>query len=279
MIFSKRHASKKQSSKPQTDANITYLKSSKLKPSKLANIRREIQTLDMQNYGSWSKPIKILVFACVLAIIFALVWGLLITEKREQIKAEEAKQVTLLTAFAEKQNKRNHLAEYQQQLAQMQADSQILHMQLPSSGQTAELLEQINQTGKLAGVQVQDVQIGQEVEQQSEAGSVNSNFNSSSSSSSNSNVTVIIPIKIEVLGGYHNLGTFLAEIANLPRLITLDGFQLNHAEGTTNHDLRLVLQAKSYYLKGLERTENIEQQDDVEGNETEDDDIGNEIGG
>lgn len=271
MIFSKRHASKKQSSKPQTDANITYLKSSKLKPSKLANIRREIQTLDMQNYGSWSKPIKILVFACVLAIIFALVWGLLITEKREQIKAEEAKQVTLLTAFAEKQNKRNHLAEYQQQLAQMQADSQILHMQLPSSGQTAELLEQINQTGKLAGVQVQDVQIGQEVEQQSEAGSVNSNFNS--------NVTVIIPIKIEVLGGYHNLGTFLAEIANLPRLITLDGFQLNHAEGTTNHDLRLVLQAKSYYLKGLERTENIEQQDDVEGNETEDDDIGNEIGG
>jgi len=55
-----------------------------------------------------------------------------------------------------------------------------------------------------------------------------------------------LPIQIAVVGGYHDLATFVSGVASLPRIVTLHDFELvtSGAEGTSK--LRMNILAKTY---------------------------------
>lgn len=59
------------------------------------------------------------------------------------------------------------------------------------------------------------------------------------------------PIEIEVEGGYHDVGTFLGEVANMDRIVTVSSLQLERPKASPNNRPALAsFVARSYTLGG-----------------------------
>ena len=80
-----------------------------------------------------------------------------------------------------------------------------LEKQLPSKSEMAALLSDINQAGVGRGLQFELFKPGQEVVRDYYAE---------------------LPISIKVSGQYHDMGAFAADMANLPRIVTLNNLSL-----------------------------------------------------
>lgn len=72
---------------------------------------------------------------------------------------------------------------------------------IPRSG----LLEDITRTGLGSGLEFEEIKLQPEVAQQ---------------------FYIELPINIKVIGGYHDLATFVSGVSSLPRIVTLHDFEI-----------------------------------------------------
>ncbi len=59
-----------------------------------------------------------------------------------------------------------------------------------------------------------------------------------------------LPFEIRVQGSYHQLGTFVSEVAALPRIVTLHDFSV--APDTESSQLQMRINAKTYHYADQE---------------------------
>ncbi|PIE47274.1 MAG: hypothetical protein CSA42_04110 [Gammaproteobacteria bacterium] len=241
-MFSRKNKRNKQISNASLDFDVNM--HHQFTPfNKLRQLRREIQTLDMQNYGSWSLPIKAMVHGFIVAIILALLWIFPISSKKAAIKIAEVRKQVLLENYKQKELQTRHLSEYKRQLAMLDASNQSLQVQLPDMHQqpfSSNLMEQISQLSLLSKVEVIDIAIGQAIEQKD---------------------YVEEPINIEVVGSYNDLGNFLSQLVNMARIVTVHDFSLTTSQNkkaTQQKTLQLSLQLKAYQTKADVKQENID---------------------
>ncbi len=57
---------------------------------------------------------------------------------------------------------------------------------------------------------------------------------------------VELPIRIDVIGDYHDFGSFVSGVASLPRIVTLHDYTIKETEGAL---LNMVIEAKTYRYK------------------------------
>jgi len=64
-----------------------------------------------------------------------------------------------------------------------------------------------------------------------------------------------LPINIKVVGGYHDLATFVSGVSSLPRIVTLHDFEIIPEKNETTSKLRMSIVAKTYRYndKGLQK--------------------------
>jgi type IV pilus assembly protein PilO len=63
------------------------------------------------------------------------------------------------------------------------------------------------------------------------------------------------PVQVKVVGGYHQIGSFLAEVANLDRIVNVTGLNLKSLElGTTAQTVEAEFQATAYTLNPITET-------------------------
>jgi type IV pilus assembly protein PilO len=64
-----------------------------------------------------------------------------------------------------------------------------------------------------------------------------------------------LPINIKVVGGYHDLATFVSGVASLPRIVTLHDFEIKTEKNEATSKLRMNIVAKTYRYndKGLQK--------------------------
>lgn len=193
----------------------------------------EINSLNGQNYGSAPIAVKIFILIAIFALVLVMSWFLLISKKIDEIKNAEAYQVTLLDTYKEKQSKARHLAEYEQQVAQMKVDFEQLLNQLPKDTRVPELVDGINMQGVRSGIRFQDISVQPEVSQE---------------------FFIEQPIQIIGLGDYHQFGNFISGIAQLPRIITMHDFEIKNPRPSLDvmPELQLVLQTKTYRSKQVD---------------------------
>lgn len=193
---------------------------------------RNLQSLDMQNYGTWPLAVKGLVIALVVLIITALAYALPISTKLDGIKTAEAEQEVLLESFKVKESKARHLDAYIAQVAQMETEFNQLLDQLPKDTRVSELVEGINKTGMGSGVRFQDISIESEIEKE---------------------LFIEQPIRIAALGEYHQFGSFISGLAALPRIITLHNFEVINSKPTLTAlpELTLIMNTKTYRSKDI----------------------------
>ncbi len=160
----------------------------------------DLNNLDLSDIGDWPWLMKGILIALLCG---ALVAGWYYMDTQDQLVAlerEEKQEKELRQEFEIKQAKAANLDAYKRQLEEMKESFGAMLRQLPNKTEVAELLVDVSQTGLAAGLEFKLFQ---------PVGEVPKEFYAE------------LPIKIEVVGGYHEFGEFISGLAALPRIVTV----------------------------------------------------------
>ncbi|MBI5450186.1 MAG: type 4a pilus biogenesis protein PilO [Gammaproteobacteria bacterium] len=187
----------------------------------------QIKELDLKDVSRWPTPVK---GAAVLILSAGVLGAGFWFDTREQLaRLEQSKQQeqVLKEEFSSKQNKAANLESYKKQMTEMESSFGTMLRQLPSETEVAGLLSDISQTGLSNGLEFELFK--PEAEAPAE-------FYSE------------LPIKIKVVGTYHELGNFVSDVAALPRIVTLHNFtiKLGDVKGKGKDPLTMDAIAKTY---------------------------------
>ncbi len=161
---------------------------------------QELNELDFSNIGDWPAIVK----AILIIILCALVgvgWYYLDTEDQYiQLERVEKVEQDLRGEFETKQHKAANLDAYRAQLKEMEESFGAMLRQLPNKTEVADLLVDVSQTGLAAGLEFELFQPQSEIPKDFYAE---------------------LPIKLRVIGTYHEFGEFVSGLAALPRIVTV----------------------------------------------------------
>ncbi len=181
----------------------------------------DLNNLNAENIGSWPLPVKIVGALLVFAAIGFAGWQYDIKDLQANLEQVRKKEDTLRGTFERKQKKAANLPALKQQLEDIKETFGDLLKRLPNKTEVAELLVDISQQGLGAGLEFELFKPGNERP---------------------ADFYVELPIQIRVVGDYHEFGTFISGISDLPRIVT------SHDIKISPQNNRLVLQttAKTY---------------------------------
>ena len=186
---------------------------------------QQFNTLDMNNYGSWSLSVKITCWILIVMMIGILGYFALIKGQIEAISNASAQEQNLLNEFREKDSKLRNLQQLQAQLQEMEANFNQQLEQLPKETEIPGLVEDINVSGVNSGLKFKNIRLENEIKQE---------------------FFIEQPISIEATGDYHAFGSFVSGIAALPRIVTLHDFDIT---GTENKEKKTDIPQITYNVK------------------------------
>jgi type IV pilus assembly protein PilO len=191
------------------------------------NLLEELRTLDLRDPGRWPLVIRaffvLLIFViCAGFFSYMFVWN----EDRPLLQKAEADELDLRSQFENKQQRAANLDAYKAQLAEMERSFGAMLRQLPGKTEVPNLLVDISQTGLAAGLTEKLFQPGPE---------------------KSNGFYAELPIKIKLVGSYHQFGAFVSGIAALPRIVTLHDIQITPVDSKGGYDnLSMDVTAKTY---------------------------------
>ena len=175
-----------------------------------ADLAAQFQDLQGRQPGQWPLAPRLLCAAGVMALVIGLGYFFYWSEQFEQQDAGAAQELTLRAEYEAKMAQAINLEALKAQKIQVDQYVVRLERQLPNKSQIADLLSDINQAGVGRGLQFQMFKPGQEVLRDYYAE---------------------LPIDIKVNGRYHDMGAFAADMANLPRIVTLNNLSISDKDG------------------------------------------------
>jgi type IV pilus assembly protein PilO len=191
------------------------------------NLIDELRTLDMRDPGRWPLLVRGFFVALIFVVCAALAWYLLVwNDDRPVLQKAEAEEQDLRSQFETKQQRAANLDAYKAQLAEMERSFGAMLRQLPGKTEVPNLLVDISQTGLAAGLSEKLFQPSPE---------------------KSNGFYAELPIKIRLVGSYHQFGAFVSGIAALPRIVTLHDIQIAPVDAKGGYDnLTMDVTAKTY---------------------------------
>ncbi len=162
---------------------------------------RQFQGLQGRHPGNWPLIPRMLCGLAVAVLVIIVGGWLVWSAQWEDLAQGEAEEERQKKTFIEKVRQAGHLDILRQQKAQVQSQVEKLEQQLPGKSEMDALLSEINQAGVSRGLQFELFKPGQVRLHDYYAE---------------------LPIQIKLTGNYHALAGFASDIANLPRIVTLD---------------------------------------------------------
>ena len=198
-------------------------------------LQRQFSNLDPKGPSLWPAVPRYLLCAFITVGVVIGLWFAKLSEYEEEWEAEKAKEVTLKQDYQKKLIKAVSLEEMKKQREQVQQYVIQLEKQLPSKAEMSALLSDINQAGLGRSLQFDLFRPGQVVVRDYYAE---------------------LPIAVRVTGKYHDMGAFAADIASLPRIVTLNNISITtkDKEGDT-----LVMDAAARTFRYLDPDEVLAQ--------------------
>ncbi len=172
----------------------------------------------------------IALFASILLLGWLFYWHGLIDELDVGVQQEAALKAT----YVDKLKQAVNLAGLRKQKEQVALYVSQLEKQLPSKAEMDALLTDINQAGVGRGAGLKLFKPGQVVVKDYYAE---------------------LPITVRVIGNYHDLGAFASDLANLPRIVTLNNVSISQFEKSSN----LVMDATAKTFRYLDPEEIAQQ--------------------
>ncbi len=198
-----------------------------------ASLAGQFHGLNGRNPGLWPLAPRLLCGVGVLLLAMVLGWFLYWSGQVDELDAGEAAELALKNDYKVKVQQSINLDGLRKQKIQVREYVATLEKQLPSKAEMDALLSDINQAGVGRGLQFELFKPGQVIVRDYYAE---------------------LPIDIKVSGNYHDVGSFTSDIANLPRIVTLNN--MNLTTGTTGS---LTLQAIAKTFRYLDQEEILAQ--------------------
>ncbi|MBT0569454.1 type 4a pilus biogenesis protein PilO [Curvibacter sp. CHRR-16] len=172
-------------------------------------VREQFEDLNPQDPSAWPALPRYGLLVLISFCVLLLLWFLWITDSREQLQQAQDKEVALKEDFKKKLVKAINLDLLKKQREQVQQYVLQLEKQLPSKAEMDALLSDINQAGLGRSLQFELFRPGQVVVRDYYAE---------------------LPIALKVTGRYHDIGSFASDVANLSRIVTLNGLAISQSK-------------------------------------------------
>lgn len=205
----------------------------------LQDIRQQLQGLELSDIGNWPNFAKVGAVVILCGAVLGLGYWFDTRIQFEELEGIEKKERELKADFEAKQHKAANLEVYREQMDEMKRSFGTMLRQLPSKTEIAELLVDISQTGLSNGLEFELFKPDAEKPAEFYAE---------------------LPIKVKVTGDYHQFGSFVSGVAQLPRIVTLHDINITPAakadprSGKPNSGEKLVMELTAKTYRYLEET-------------------------
>ncbi len=152
--------------------------------------------------GTWTIAPKIVVLIAILVAIPVIGYFVIWQGQIEELEKGVQEEGTLKKDYLAKKTQAVNLDLHKQQLREIDTQFGALLKQLPNKSQMDALLVDINQSGLSRGLQFELFRPA--------AAELPKEFYSE------------LPIQVKVIGTYHDMGAFAADVGQLPRIVTLN---------------------------------------------------------
>ncbi len=192
--------------------------------------------LNWNEPGQWPILPKIMAWLATFGVMLAALWFLVLTNSHDELDAERAKEPVLKADYKAKVAQAVNLEELRKQKLQVEEYVTQLEKQLPGKAEMDALLSDINQAGLGRGLQFESFKPGDFVVRDYYGEKL---------------------IAIKVMGRYHDIGAFAADIANLSRIVTLHNLSITLPTTNTAASASgmLVMEATARAYRYLDESE------------------------
>lgn len=170
------------------------------------DVLNDFRAMNPNDPGSWALIPKVVVLIAIFLSILVAGWFLLWSDQLTELESKAKEEESLKQQFLDKKKQAVNLDLYVQQLDEIDRSFGALLKQLPDKSEIESLLIEVNQAGLGRGVQFELFKPGQEQVMEFYAE---------------------LPIAVRVSGSYHDFGAFAADIAKLPRIVTLNNISIS----------------------------------------------------
>jgi type IV pilus assembly protein PilO len=186
------------------------------------SISSQFRGLNPNDPSTWPAFPRYGLCSLVTIAVIAGLWFAWLTNSDDELKAEQAKELTLKEDYKKKLVQAVNLDALKKQREQVQQYVTQLEKQLPSKAEMDALLSDINQAGLGRSLLFDFFKPG--------AVSVKEYY-------------AELPISMRVVGRYHDLGSFASDVANLSRIVTLNNLSIS---ATKDGILAMEATARTY---------------------------------
>jgi len=176
----------------------------------------DFRRLSIRDVGNWPLLPKLLVLGGIVVFIVAVGAVLDWKDQWDSLGNAETEELRLRDQYATKKAKAINFDLYVQQLKEVELSFGALVKQLPNRSEIDALLTDVNQAGLGRGLQFE---LFKPAAQEKMA-----------------EFYAELPIGIRLTGNYHDMGAFASDVAQLPRIVTLNDVSINNDKGTLSMD-------------------------------------------
>ena len=189
----------------------------------------DLRRLSIRDVGNWPLLPKIALLSGILIAI--LIAGALLDWKDQwdALDAAQSEELRLKEQYGQKKAKAINFDLYVQQLKEVEQSFGALVKQLPNRAEIDALLTDINQAGLGRGLTFELFKPASQEKME--------------------DFYAELPISIRITGNYHDMGAFASDIAQLPRIVTLNDVAIANEKGT------LTLEAVAKTFRYLDEEE------------------------
>lgn len=189
----------------------------------------DINKLSLKDMGVWPVPFKVAAMALLFGLLLAGGYWFIWKDQLEGLDRSRQEEQKLRTEFLEKKKQALNLDLYREQVKEIEQAFGALVRQLPNKSEMDALLTDINQAGLGRGLEFDLFKPGAETMRDFYAE---------------------LPITVRITGSYHDLARFASDVAQLPRIVTLNNLAISQ-----NKDGILTLDAVAMTYRYLDDEE------------------------
>jgi type IV pilus assembly protein PilO len=158
-------------------------------------------------------------------LLIAFGYYFIIKEKIADLEEVQRKEPILKSSFMEKKALAINLDAYKAQMIEANETFEVLKKQLPNESEIPDLLTDMTQVGLSRGLQFEQIKPGNTIAKDFYAEKL---------------------VNIRVNGEYHQIASFISDIAALPRIINVDNFRLTRRSPNSTN-LTMTAVTKTYH--------------------------------
>jgi type IV pilus assembly protein PilO len=189
----------------------------------------DIRRLNFRDAGNWPLLPKVVVLGFLVLLILLAGAFFDWKDQLDALDTAQNEEAKLRVAYSEKKAKAVNLELYVQQLKEIEQAFGALLKQLPNKSEMDALLTDINQAGLGRGLQFELFRPATRERM--------------------ADFYAELPITVRVTGTYHDMGAFASDVAQLPRIVTLNDIGITNDKGT------LVMDATAKTFRYLDEDE------------------------